>query len=164
MQSWASRYLASRDIYVDADDIAQEAFTNFWRAVSGEKFDQKFQVLPQIIRYMQMCVHNAILQYWRSYGDGTAPLPDIDLAITDHIEEDSEIEALWSRICEILPNPKHKLLARLSFILEIKPKEIVEFEAYSAVWPRPRDVSVMLYQIRQKLNGDNELKNWLSQS
>jgi DNA-directed RNA polymerase specialized sigma24 family protein len=164
MEWWASRYIGSQDIGEDAEYFAVDAFFNFYRAAIGEQFDRKFQSLPKIIRFMQVCVRNGIWQYLRKDGNRTIPLPDTDLTATDRVEEDSELAAIWARICELLSNPEHQLLARLVVVLEMKPSEIVEFEEYSAIWPRARDISIRLYHIRKILSDDDTLRNWMNDS
>jgi hypothetical protein len=143
----------------DADSFAHVAFNNFYHSVKGEKFLQKFSKLENVIAYLHACVHTAIVQ------DVNANPPEISIDDESPISpaapsqgSDLEQEELWSHICSLLPAANDQLLARLCFVLEMKPAEIVQH--YPQIWATPRRVSVALQRIRRRLRGDPDLNRW----
>ena len=164
MQWWAQRYIGSSDVGEDPEFIAEVAFFNFYRASIGDRFHQKFQSLPQIIRFMQTCVFNLIRQYWRDSHDLDEEFPNTDLPSPNQPDSGGRAQELWAHICELIPEPDDQLLAWLSFVLDMKPAEIVKYDEYRDKWPTSREVSVALYRIRRILRGDDDLGNWLNNS
>jgi hypothetical protein len=138
----------------DADSFARTALANFYHAVKGEKFLQKFTVLPEAIAYMNRCVVTAILEDVRSDPPSVAPQSeDIPSPV---VPSSMELEELWAYICSRLPDPNDQQLARCRFVLEMKPAEIVKY--YPHLWKTPREVSVALQNIRRRLRADPYLR------
>jgi hypothetical protein len=161
MEKWANLYIGSQNLDEDAEYFATEAFNRFYFYVRGDVFNEKFQSLPQVLRFMQVCVLNAILGHQRKNPRPPLPLlEDFDVEDPTATPGGDE-EALWKHICKLLPNPQHQLLARLAFILDMKPREIIEIEAYRDIWNNVRNLSMSLYRIRLILRADDTLRNWL---
>ncbi|MBI5668083.1 MAG: hypothetical protein HZC41_08745 [Chloroflexi bacterium] len=157
LERWASLHPLFADSDEDAEFFADWAFTNFINASTGDNFRRKFTSLPAAIRYMRVCTHNTISGYMRKPPPALLP-EDLDPPDPTPLDTDLLNDQLWAHICQRLPDPTHQLLARLVFVLDMKPREIVQ--EYSHIWQREREVSVMLYRIRLTLRGDDELKHW----
>jgi hypothetical protein len=145
----ARRHPAFLQSCQDANAFAHTALGNFYHAVKGGKFLQKFTVFPQVMAYLYCCVHTAIMKDVRDnqaleLRDET-PSPQSDVL-------PSEILAL---IDQLLPRSEDQLLARLRFVLEMKPAEISHY--YPHLWPTARDVSTALQRIRRRLRASPEL-------
>jgi len=56
-----SRFPATRE---EVDYFVNGAFDKMWSAVDGEKFRQ-FDDVPDLLRYLQMCVHSVIVDHTR---------------------------------------------------------------------------------------------------
>jgi hypothetical protein len=139
-----------------ADFFAGAALRTFYFALRGPKFD-KFPSLPQVLAYLKLCVHTAIAQYIRDQQPApTAALDEIgEIAHTPDLSLRTDAAELWDHICTLLPDERDRLLARLVFIQDLKPRQIVA--AHPGQWRDERDVSVALYRLRRTLRGDAEL-------
>lgn len=127
----------------DAVAFAYTALGNFYHAVKGEKFPQKFSVLPQVMGYLNSCIHTAVMKDVRE-NRASELIDEFPSPPLDH--EASELFAIVTRL---LPEPDDRLLARLRFVLEMKPAEISRL--YPSIWPTPRHVSTALQRIRRHL-------------
>jgi hypothetical protein len=145
----ARRHPAFQQSCQDAAGFAHTALGNFYHAVKGEKFLQKFSVLPQVMAYLYCCVHTAIMKDVR---DNKASELPVDFPSTTPEHEPSELLAV---IDDLLPTPEDQLLARLRFALEMKPAEICHY--YPHLWQTARDVSTALQRIRRRLRTSPKL-------
>jgi hypothetical protein len=156
--SWVHKHERFIQTGEEASYFASMALKNFYFALRGTKF-ANFQFLPQILRYLKRCVHSAIEQYLRDQQ----PVPDAPLENVEQVGEATPLESgleaqeLWSYILKLLPPPEDQLLARLTFVLGMKPAEIVKL--HPSVWRDERQVSVALQRIRRKLRGDDTLRD-----
>ena len=66
------------------------------------------------------------------------------------------VSELWLHICDLLPDPRDRLLAHCVFVQDLKPQQIVQ--EHSALWTNERDVSVAIYRIRRRLRNDPGLQ------
>jgi hypothetical protein len=140
-----------------ADFFARSALSNFYFALRGAKFE-RFAELPQVLAYLKLCVHTAIIQYLRDQRpSATTPLDDAsEVAHTPDLGTRADAAELWAHIERLLPDARDRLLARCVFILDLKPRQIVA--AYPARWRDEREVSVDLFRLRRKLRSDAELR------
>lgn len=137
----------------DAALFARTALVNFFNAVRGEKFQQKFFTLAQAIAYMRTCVHSAILEDIRSNSN----LSELDDENLPAIPAPSELEQkeLLSHIYSLLSSDEQRLFY-LRFVLEMKPAEIIQ--AFPAQGLTAREVSVSLQNIRRRLRANEYLR------
>ncbi len=161
--SWVRRHERFQHTGEDASYFASLALRNFYFAVRGAKFSN-FQFLPQILRYLKRCVHSAIEQYLRDQQPTADSFIENIEQIGDATPLESELEAedLWMHILTLIPEPEDQLLARLTFILDMKPAEIVR--GHSSIWAHERAVSVALQRIRRRLRGDEFLRQAADES
>jgi hypothetical protein len=155
-RNWVYRHGRFVQSGEDADYFVNLAFTKFYFALRGARFEQ-FPALPQVLRYLKVCVHSAIAQYVRDQVSfSEVSLDEIEPAYTpDH---DSHISAheLWNHICRLLPDEQDRLLAECTFIQRLKPAQIAHI--YPRHWNTVRDISVALQRIRRILRNDVELR------
>jgi hypothetical protein len=155
--SWVHKHERFAHTGEDASYFASMALRNCYFALRGAKF-ANFQFLPQVLGYLKRCVHSAIEQYIRDQH----PLPDMPLEHVEHIGEASqseramEAQELWNYILRLLPQTEDQLLARLTFVLDMKPAEIVRL--HPAIWQQERQVSVALQRIRRMLRRNDSLR------
>jgi hypothetical protein len=136
----------------DADSFAHIALSNFYHAVKGEKFMQKFGTLNQAIAYMHACIHTVIL-------NDAKDEPPADLSELEPIPAppaEADIRELWTHIASLLADDQDRRLTYLRFVLEMKPAEIAA--RYPQFWATPRDVSIALQRIRRCLHADPTLR------
>lgn len=155
--AWAYRHRGFAQARESADFFAHAALSAFYFALRGPKFRQ-FSTLPQVLSYLKLCVHTAIVQHLRDYIDAaTIPLQSAsDVVDLPHLDAGVEAAELWTYICHLLPDERDRLLARCAFVQDFKPRQIVQ--AYPSYWTHEREVSVALYRIRRLLRNDPELQ------
>lgn len=142
-----------------AEYFANQALTNFYFALRGEKFGQ-FETLAQVLTYLKLCVHSCIAQYLRrELSLHLVSLDDDRLFTTDaDITAGMEAAELWTYICDLLPDDDDRLLARCVFVQALKPAQIAR--GYPDRWTTPREVSVALQRIRRHLRKDPLLRRY----
>jgi hypothetical protein len=140
-----------------ADYFARAALSAFYFALRGAKFAH-FPSLQQALAYLKLCVHTTIAQYLRDQRPAAAVSIETTgpLAETPDLGTSAAAAELWAYICSLLPDERDRLLARCAFILDLKPRQIVEL--YPARWGDEREISVALYRIRRLLRADAELR------
>lgn len=139
-----------------ADFFITEALNKFYFATRAEKF-ARFSCVSQLMAYLKMCVHTAILQYIRDHQRLTVvPMLERPHGYEQDMDARTRLIELWGRICDLLPDEDDRLLARCAFVLDMKPAEIAQL--YSTIWPTPRAVSVALQRIRRTLRRDHDLR------
>jgi hypothetical protein len=164
--NWVYRYPRFEETGEGADFFVNSAFSKFYFAVSGPKFE-RFNSVPSLLMYLKLCVHTAIAQYIRdqkqivavSTDDEAAGVDMRDRQQEDLLESGTKAADLWALICRLLPAPTDQLLARCAFTLDMKPAEITT--AYPGRWGSEREISVALYRIRRLLRQNAELRRLL---
>jgi hypothetical protein len=154
LSSRARRHPAFYNSCQDSSSFAHTALANFYHAVNGDRFVEKFRTLPQVMAYLYTCLHTEILGDIRKTHQETA-LEDDPQAISDDVLSDSQ--EVWLRICQVLSDPKDQRLVYLRFVLEMKPAEIVS--RYPSLWQTERTISIALYRIRRRLRHDPGLQS-----
>ena len=103
-------------------------------------------------------MHTAIAQYVRDQERlAVLSLEEAgDVAATPDPAAELQIAQLWQYICQLLPNERDRLLARCTFVLHMKPRQVAA--CYPEHWQNEREVSVALYRIRQLLRNDSGLR------
>lgn len=142
-----------------ADYFVSIAFTNFYFAVQGSKFDQ-FSELPKLLAYLKLCVHTAILQHLRDRRRlQHASLHEAwEIGHTPQLDAEVNVHELWSHVCRLLPEHQDQLLAHCVFVQHLKPAQIKAL--YNGRWESARQVSVALQRIRRILRADAKLRQW----
>jgi hypothetical protein len=132
------------------------AWSTFYFALRGQKF-AGFPSLPQVLAYLKVCVHTAIVLYLRDQQ------PAATLALDQHPGiaaaeqlEPFDMTQLTERIAQLLPDPQDRLLAHCVFAEDLKPRQIVK--AYPGQWNSQRDITVALFRIRRILRNDAQLR------
>ena len=140
------------------DYFARVALSSFYRVNRGVRFEEKFSVLPGVIRYLYACLHSAITEDVRDNARIVEPPSDDTDSIGEAAPVAQELDSneLWDYICKLLPEPELQQLAYIRFALSMKPAEIVQ--RYPQTWATEREVSVALQLIRRRLRKDPWLR------
>ncbi len=144
----------------DADSFARTTLSNFYHAVRGKAFLEKFQTLAQAIKYMFACVYTVVLEDVQ-YSSTPESSLDGDIPSLDS-HSDLNLQELWAHVCGLLPTLEDQQLAYLRFVLEMKPSEISA--NYPQTWSTARAVSVALQNIRRYLRADPYLSGLVGPS
>lgn len=128
-------YWARRSGAVDAEsaeDFVNAAFLRFIRAISPEKFSG-FSSAAALLSYLQRCTVGAVIDEARSVARNCSlderiethelvDSPDAD----DRLLSRMSASAAWSYIAKQLRNEEERELVRCSFVLGMKPAEILK--------------------------------------
>ncbi|MCC6616924.1 MAG: sigma-70 family RNA polymerase sigma factor [Anaerolineae bacterium] len=142
----------------DSDYFARVALANFYRACRGARFTDMFPELAPAMKYLNACLHSAIVQDVRD-NPPAPPLPEDDtglIAPPDPSEHDLRKSELWAHIRAVLDDAQDEALSYKRFVLQMTPAEIMRAE--QGLWPSTRDISVALQRIRRKLRKDDTLR------
>jgi hypothetical protein len=154
--SWVYNHSGFAQTGESADYFARSALSAFYFALRGTKFAH-FPSLQQALAYLKLCVHTTIAQYLRDQRSAAVSIETTGpIAETPDLGTRAEAAELWAYICGLLPDERDRLLARYAFVLDLKPRQIVEL--YPAHWADEREVTVALYRIRRLLRADAELR------
>lgn len=141
----------------EADFFTRGALSSFYFALRGPRF-ARFPALPPVLAYLKLCVHTAIAQYLRDQRPAASePLDDeADAAYSPELGQGVDAAELWAQVCRLLPDERDRLLARLIFVQDLKPRQIVA--AAPGRWADEREVAVASYRIRRLLRADPALR------
>ncbi len=129
---WVRRHPSFTRCKENKSFFANRALEKMWNAIPAEKFN-RFPELKHLLRYLQMCVHSAIMDYLRatdrerieldagllrSHEDGIIHDPD------DHTVSMSGYRDCWQMVERHITTRKEKIVAVESFSFDLKPGEI----------------------------------------
>src|SRR5579859_3785563 len=127
----ASRRVVRGLVAEDDGFCVDRAFQRFWRASQNGRV-HRFNDLGSILKYLKMCLGSVLLdeargrrrQAWVSIDD--VP-PETCLSGDPAAQVLSRLAGseLWAAINKELVNPQERLLARLSFVSALSPREIL---------------------------------------
>ncbi|MBX3010815.1 MAG: sigma-70 family RNA polymerase sigma factor [Caldilineaceae bacterium] len=125
------------------EELVVEAFTSFWRAYTAEKLSQA-NGIGSILSYLKSCAATAVLQARRkvrkesietSWNDlavdaqplaNTGPMANPGPGVEQLIVNQVSAEQLWAIVDSCCHDEKERIIARLSFVSDLKPNLILE--------------------------------------
>jgi hypothetical protein len=130
---WVKRHPAYPSSGEEVQYFVNRAFERLWAALTPDKFRQ-FQHPKSVLRYLQMCVNSVILDEVR-VGEQALVASQTDAASHEDRARSSTIEdkapalvkqkEFWAEIKARLRNEKERRVAYGSFVLALKPQEIL---------------------------------------
>ncbi|SRR6266851_5685596 len=121
-----------RGLVVEDDGFCVDrAFQRFWQATSTGRATQ-FNDLASILKYLKMCLCSVLLdqararrrQAWVSIDD-VAPEMCISADPSSQVVSRMARRELWESIDRELPDARERLVAHLSFVAGLSPREIL---------------------------------------
>ena len=158
------RHSAATQLREDDAYWVNRAFRRFWVAVRPERFEQ-FTELPAILRYLSMCAASVLLDDLRarrgfqflSLDDAephSAPCVDHDELVSTRLDA----AALWAAVRAALPDDTDRLVARLSFVGALSPREI--FARHSDRFETVKDVYRVKRNLMERLRRDPAVRQY----
>jgi DNA-directed RNA polymerase specialized sigma24 family protein len=130
--AWIRRHPASVAAGEDDDYWVNRSFERFWRAIGPDRFDQ-FASLAALMNYLKVCVHSVLLDEIRSRESAPRdPLPESEIEDGDGDDVENlalrglSARELWRAVDRELQDESERLVFRLSFVLDLRPREIHE--------------------------------------
>jgi hypothetical protein len=164
---WVERHSAFPTSGEEVQYFVNRAFEKMWAAVTPDRLSH-FPDLKSLLRYLQMCVHSAVLDQVRA-TEGAAVEAGVDFAsvenkaggptVEDQVLVSVHGQELWDQIEVRLHDEQERRVMYGSFVLALKPGEI-----YAEDTGAFRDVKE-IYRVKEKvlarLRRDAELKKSL---
>jgi hypothetical protein len=127
----AGRKLVRNLVVEDDGFCVDRAFQRFWHATSTRQLTH-FEDLPSILKYLKLCLGSVLLdqararrrQAWVSLDD-VAPDGVVTADPSNQVIGQLARRELWAAIDRDLPDTGERLVAHLSFVAGLSPREIL---------------------------------------
>lgn len=160
---WVVRHSAFASSGEEVQYYVNRAFEKMWAALNPDKFS-RFPDLKSLLRYLQMCVHSAVLDQVRQAQQSVIASSDEDLVWGSRSQgptTDGQVLAevyrqqFWDLIGARLHNEQERKVVYGSFVLGLKPREIcVQFQG---TFRDVREVYRVKENVLARLRRDAEL-------
>ncbi len=162
---WVKRHPAFPSSGEEVQYFVNRAFERLWAALTPGKFSQ-FQHPKSVLRYLQMCVNSVILDGVR-VAEQALVGSQVDVASDEgrasgRTVEDQALalvgqEEFWAEIEARLRNEKERRVVYGSFVLALKPREILA--QYRDTFRDVREVYRIKGNVLARLARDPELRS-----
>ena len=147
VRAWLRRHPAARLADEAEDYLVNRTFERFWRSVGPERFDT-FEGVQSLFCYLKLCAQSVVLDEARARAKHQAlQLKGWEQVggFEDAVAERAAARALWHTIGTVVRDESELLVARLSFIQGLKPREIHER------YPERYAIIADVYRIKRNL-------------
>lgn len=164
---WVERHPAFPTTSENTDYFVNRAFEKLWHAITPAKF-VRFGDLKSLLRYLKMCTNSAIVDYNRGrelaiIEEGSdseelrvAPAPgDIEEETIARVDRGR----FWQLIEERLNDRKEQTVIYASFVLGMKPAELLESQP--GLFNDIKDVYRTKQNVLERLRRDTQLASLL---
>jgi DNA-directed RNA polymerase specialized sigma24 family protein len=167
---WAKRHPSFPATGEEAPYFVNRAFEKMWAALSPAKFS-RFPNLQALLRYLQMCVHSAIVDSVRTTDRPAVDLPVEALAprgsVHDPVVENQVLERmdrqeLWQAIDARLRGEQERRVVYGSFVLGLKPRNL--YEQFRDTFEDVHQIYRIKENLLARLRRDAELERFLNQN
>jgi hypothetical protein len=161
--SWVVKHPAFHASGEQSGYFVNRAFDRMWSAITAEKFSQ-YRDLKALLRYLQMCVHSAIIDHARKstqteleleaseYFQGGSPKSDLEERVLAAVQRGQ----LWQEIEKRLNSEEEGVVLYASFALGLKARQILE--TYPEIFESIERVYLTKQNVMARLRRDEELK------
>jgi hypothetical protein len=156
---WVKSHKYFYEIDAIEEEVVIDSMSHFIFAVRRHPFSH-FPTISALLAYWRICVNSIIMSQWRK-SERRKTVQDPYPAFKEEVFYDKEIikNAVWERIQQILKNKDDRLLARLIYIYNMKPRQITK--EYPGIWNTSNDVRVAQQRMKRHLNKDKTLHELL---
>lgn len=166
---WVSRQFSDTASYT-LDDLAQDTFTAFWRFYTCDKL-AKARDLADVLAYLKKCAATTVIaahrraerdppqiQYEQQVLDTQTVLLPTENAGLQRVSAQS----LWGLIEVKCKNESEQLIARLTFLAGLKPRDIAE--QYPELFADVKDVYRIKRNLLERLRRAPRIKSYAKKS
>lgn len=167
--SWVERHALFKSCHEERQYFVNRAFEKMWAALNPQKLE-RFPDLKSILRYLQMCVHSAIVDYLRAQEQAelVTDSPALERQMVDGEALAPEREAirrtqaavLWKMIAARLKDEKERKVVYGSFILALKPSDLVVH--YAGTFENVGEIYRVKENVLARFRRDEDLKRFLN--
>jgi hypothetical protein len=165
---WVERHPAFPSSGEEAQYFVNRAFEKMWAALTREKFDY-FADLKSILRYLQMCVHSAIVDFMRLKEQETLLHDDqrletrreaLESVVEQHVLTHLKREELWHCLNGRLKDDKERRVIYGIFFLALKPREL--YAQFPETFRNVGEIYRVKENLIARLRRDDELREFLT--
>jgi hypothetical protein len=166
---WVERHPAFANSGEETQYFVNRAFEKMWAALPPEKFG-RFPDLKSILRYLQMCVHSAIVDFMRLKEQETLLHDDQRLEagreasesiVEQHVFTSIKRQELWHYLNGQLKNDKERRVVYGMFFLALKPREL--YAQFQDTFQNIQEVYRIKENLIARLRRDSELRQFLNE-
>lgn len=161
---WIRRHPAAAMVVEDESYWINRTFERFWSALRAERFGE-FHGLPELLRYLKLCAQSILLDEVRARArarrarieepvEAQGPTNPEALTIGELGREE-----LWRIVAATAGDERERLIARLCFALDLKPREI--HERYPERFAGVADVYRVKRNLLERLRRNPDLRAFL---
>lgn len=133
VMGWVTQHYAFEASGEEAQYFVNGAFGKISGTITADKFG-RFSDIASLLSYLKLCVHSVIVDFTRTIDYANlSTLDEIeeveesgDPSPEEHLMEQSERRTLWDLLAARLNDRKERLVIHGSFVLDLKPQEILE--------------------------------------
>ena len=164
---WVQRHPGYPTCGEEVQYLVNRAFEKMWAALAPERFG-RLPDLKSALRYLQMCAHSAVVDQARLWGGEAADLPPEESAamaaqaappVDEQALDRAGRRQFWDAISRRLLNDQERQVTIGSFVLALKPSEIVA--EYPGSFGSVDEVYRVKANLLERLRRDPELKQLL---
>jgi hypothetical protein len=162
--AWVRRHPAAAGLDLADDDWVALTFARFFGGVRPGEFGT-FAAAAQLLQYLKLCVHSAVLDEARARRRTAAERldealpdrrPDVEAAAVDA----EAARRLWEAIMARTSDEGERVVARLCLAGGLKPREVQA--RHPALFPAVTDVYRRLRNLRERLARDPAIRGVLA--
>ncbi len=162
--SWVYKHPAFHATGEQAIYFVNRAFERMWSAMTPEKFGQ-YRDLKALLRYIQMCVHSAIIDLARKtaqteleldaseHSQHGSPRSDLEERVLDTVQRSK----LWQEVEKRINSEAEGVVIYASFALGLKARQILE--AYPNAFSNVEEIYQVKQNVMARLRRDEKLKD-----
>lgn len=156
------------------EDLVTDTFTAFWRAFTAEKLSNAAH-LAQVLSYLKSCSATALLQAKRR-EEQQVKQHEWDQTMTEAVPDDQHSgshpeehylatlwqEKLWQVVNRCCHDERERVLARLSFVSDLKPSAILD--RHPQLFADVAEIYTLRRNLKNRLWRDKELQELWGES
>lgn len=167
ISGWVTRHPMFHVLEEEVDFFVNRAFERMWTALTPEKFSH-FSDFRSLMRYFQMCVHSVLVDYVRRKEENyrLEEVPDAALQgdkPEEHVERTvmahDHRRQFWELVDSRLQNEKEKQLVYGIFVLDLKPRQLIE--EFGNLFRDIREIYRIKENVMERLRRDQEIQRVL---
>lgn len=164
------KWMTGRSAFFDTDEevgeLVNRAFTKMWVSITPERFDD-FQNLDQLLTYLRMCGGSVVIDNVRAKKLAASSLDEMDETHDSGQSRPERIvltaeqrQGFWLWIQARLHGEKEQTVIYASFVLDLRPREIVKH--YKHMFNGVREVHRIKQNVYARLRRDPDAGEFLS--
>lgn len=139
--------------------VVVDSIGNFFLAMR-KQMDWQYNSVIALLSYWKKCVNSVIVDELRKKQVTTISLDNVTNAkMTPDMDRNLNAAEIWHQVEKVITDEKERLLARLIFLQDLKPAQIVAH--HSNIWPDAQAIRIDRQRIKRRLFNDSTLRQFL---